>query len=196
MSNQVPAMLPGPQPPMNQRYSPRIYTFLIMKTINLTKIDEVEDLPSLFELSISLFCENNSSMFNYLNIIQASELLYSSTSAGTWLYDTERNHFSTWWLQSIWTFFSCSLVSNFSFLVFSVIKTISFSSKIIISLFTNDFGFRIQTFCNEGQVDQAAVIPNIDNMQQENFVPRYWLTSSCWFLLLKRDYQLYHFIFI
>uniref|UniRef100_A0A3N7F8Z2 Uncharacterized protein n=1 Tax=Populus trichocarpa TaxID=3694 RepID=A0A3N7F8Z2_POPTR len=30
----------------------------------------------------------------------------------------------------------------------------------------------IQTFCNEGQVDQAAVIPNIDNMQQENFVPR------------------------
>jgi hypothetical protein len=40
-------------------------------------------------------------------------------------------------------------------------------------LFTNDFGFRIQTFCNEGQVDQATVIPNMDNMQQENFVPRY-----------------------
>uniref|UniRef100_B9NBA7 Uncharacterized protein n=1 Tax=Populus trichocarpa TaxID=3694 RepID=B9NBA7_POPTR len=31
----------------------------------------------------------------------------------------------------------------------------------------------IQTFCNEGQVDQATVIPNMDNMQQENFVPRY-----------------------
>jgi len=81
-----------------------------------------------FELSISLFCENNSSMFNYLNIIQASELLYSSTSVGTWLFDTERNHFTTWWLQSTWNFFSCSMVSNFSFLVFSVIKTIIFST--------------------------------------------------------------------
>nr|TKS18079.1 hypothetical protein D5086_0000007010 [Populus alba] len=28
----------------------------------------------------------------------------------------------------------------------------------------------IQTFSNEGQVHQVAVIPNIDNMQQENFV--------------------------
>ena len=126
-------------------------------------IMELENQPS----------EHNSSKFNYLNILQASELLYSSTSAGTWLYDTERNHFTAWWLQSIWTFFSCSPVSNFSFLVFSVIKTISFSSKIIISFFTNDFGFRIQTFSNEGQIDQAAVIPNIDNMQQENFVRRY-----------------------
>jgi len=106
-----------------------------MKTINLTKIDE--DLSSLFELSISLFfvhimelenqpSENNSSKFNYLNILQASELLYSSTSSGTWLYDTERNHFSTWWLQSTWTFFSCSPVSNFSFLVFSVKKKLVF----------------------------------------------------------------------
>ncbi|KAG6737364.1 hypothetical protein POTOM_058880 [Populus tomentosa] len=31
---------------------------------------------------------------------------------------------------------------------------------------------RIQHFPNQGQVDQAFVIPNIDNMQQENFVPR------------------------
>jgi len=40
-------------------------------------------------------------------------------------------------------------------------------------LFANDFGFRSQYFSNQGQVDQAAVIPNIDNVQQENFVPRY-----------------------
>ncbi|KAL3564865.1 hypothetical protein D5086_032911 [Populus alba] len=32
---------------------------------------------------------------------------------------------------------------------------------------------RSQYFSNQGQVDQAAVIPNIDNVQQENFVPRY-----------------------
>ncbi|KAG6737368.1 hypothetical protein POTOM_058884 [Populus tomentosa] len=31
---------------------------------------------------------------------------------------------------------------------------------------------RIQHFPNQGQVDQAFVIPNIDNMQQESFVPR------------------------
>ncbi|KAH8481019.1 hypothetical protein H0E87_031068 [Populus deltoides] len=31
---------------------------------------------------------------------------------------------------------------------------------------------RSQYFSNQGQVDQAAVIPNIDNGQQENFVPR------------------------
>ncbi|KAJ6854660.1 hypothetical protein NC651_039571 [Populus alba x Populus x berolinensis] len=31
---------------------------------------------------------------------------------------------------------------------------------------------RSQYFSNQGQVDQAAVIPNIDNVQQENFVPR------------------------
>ncbi|KAG6737374.1 hypothetical protein POTOM_058890 [Populus tomentosa] len=31
---------------------------------------------------------------------------------------------------------------------------------------------RIQFLSNQGQVDQAAVIPNIDNVQQENFVPR------------------------
>ncbi|KAH8481035.1 hypothetical protein H0E87_031082 [Populus deltoides] len=31
---------------------------------------------------------------------------------------------------------------------------------------------RSQYFSNQGQVDQAAVIPNKDNVQQENFVPR------------------------
>ncbi|KAG5224358.1 hypothetical protein OIU76_023808 [Salix suchowensis] len=31
---------------------------------------------------------------------------------------------------------------------------------------------RIQCIPNQGQVDQASVIPNIDNMQQENLVPR------------------------
>ncbi|KAG6737366.1 hypothetical protein POTOM_058882 [Populus tomentosa] len=31
---------------------------------------------------------------------------------------------------------------------------------------------RIQFLSNQGQDDQAAVIPDIDNMQQENFVPR------------------------
>ncbi|KAG6737359.1 hypothetical protein POTOM_058886 [Populus tomentosa] len=31
---------------------------------------------------------------------------------------------------------------------------------------------RSQYFSNQGQVDRAAVIPNIDNVQQENFVPR------------------------
>ncbi|KAF9661124.1 hypothetical protein SADUNF_Sadunf19G0035100 [Salix dunnii] len=31
---------------------------------------------------------------------------------------------------------------------------------------------RIQCIPNQGQVDQASVIPNIDNMQQENFEPR------------------------
>ncbi|KAJ6697386.1 hypothetical protein OIU85_003730 [Salix viminalis] len=31
---------------------------------------------------------------------------------------------------------------------------------------------RIQYIPNQGQVDQASVIPNIDNMQQENLVPR------------------------
>ncbi|KAJ6744365.1 hypothetical protein OIU79_030649 [Salix purpurea] len=31
---------------------------------------------------------------------------------------------------------------------------------------------RIQCIPNQGQVDQADMIPNIDNMQQENFVPR------------------------
>ncbi|KAL3564867.1 hypothetical protein D5086_032913 [Populus alba] len=34
---------------------------------------------------------------------------------------------------------------------------------------------RSQYFSNQGQVDRAAVIPNIDNVQQENFVPR-----GCW----------------
>ncbi|KAL3564840.1 hypothetical protein D5086_032886, partial [Populus alba] len=36
---------------------------------------------------------------------------------------------------------------------------------------------RIQYFPNQGQVDQAAVIPDIDNMQQENFVPRHFGNS-------------------
>ncbi|KAG6738320.1 hypothetical protein POTOM_057932 [Populus tomentosa] len=31
---------------------------------------------------------------------------------------------------------------------------------------------RIQFLSNQGHVDQAAVIPDIENMQQENFVPR------------------------
>ncbi|KAJ6744366.1 hypothetical protein OIU79_030650 [Salix purpurea] len=31
---------------------------------------------------------------------------------------------------------------------------------------------RIQCIPNQGQIDQASVIPNIDNMQQENLVPR------------------------
>ena len=39
-------------------------------------------------------------------------------------------------------------------------------------MLANDFGFRIQFLSNQGQDDQAAVIPDIDNMQQENFVPR------------------------
>jgi hypothetical protein len=81
-------------------------------------IMELENQPS----------EHNSSKFNYLNILQASELLYSSTSAGTWLYDTERNHITTWWLHSTWTFFSCSPVSNFSCLVFSIKKKLVFQS--------------------------------------------------------------------
>jgi len=119
-----------------------------------------------------------------LNIIQASVLQYSSTTAGTWLYDTERNHFRTWWLHLTWTFFSCSPVSNFSCLVYIFyIKKISFSIRKETSwlniLFANDFGYRSQYFSNQGQVDQAAVIPNLDTVQQENFVPRYWLTSSC-----------------
>uniref|UniRef100_A0A3N7FAA1 Uncharacterized protein n=1 Tax=Populus trichocarpa TaxID=3694 RepID=A0A3N7FAA1_POPTR len=36
----------------------------------------------------------------------------------------------------------------------------------------NFFNQWSQYFSNQGQVDQAAVIPNIDNVQQENFVPR------------------------
>eukprot|EP00258_Populus_trichocarpa_P031902 XP_024447921.1 uncharacterized protein LOC112325500 [Populus trichocarpa] len=37
---------------------------------------------------------------------------------------------------------------------------------------------RIQHFPNQGQVDQAFAIPNIDNMQQENFVPQNFDNST------------------
>nr|TKR86227.1 hypothetical protein D5086_0000239750 [Populus alba] len=37
---------------------------------------------------------------------------------------------------------------------------------------------RFQFLSNQGQVDQAAIIPNIDNMQQENFVPQNYGNST------------------
>uniref|UniRef100_A0A6N2KHJ1 Uncharacterized protein n=1 Tax=Salix viminalis TaxID=40686 RepID=A0A6N2KHJ1_SALVM len=40
------------------------------------------------------------------------------------------------------------------------------------TLFEPTSSSRIQYFPNQGQVDQASVIPHIDNMQQENSVPR------------------------
>ncbi|KAJ6744319.1 hypothetical protein OIU79_030605 [Salix purpurea] len=40
------------------------------------------------------------------------------------------------------------------------------------TLFEPTSSSRIQYFPNQGQVDQASVIPHIDNMQQENLVPQ------------------------
>ncbi|CAK7347095.1 unnamed protein product [Dovyalis caffra] len=158
LSNQVPGMLPGPQPSMNQRPQQLPYQFnQVPVTTNVydpqgSMIMLPESSPTLWFQQIPPRNLQVSGEHDVLNSQYNNSMLFGPTASSR-----HQNSF-THQPQPGQVYMTPNATTSQHGRGFNQPETSLIAPW-------------IQYFSNQGQVNKAAVMPNIDNMQQENLVP-------------------------